>query len=45
MTLRSIEREFYTNDIKRVSKKDFLKQTKKIDKNNNKIEKRNEKKV
>jgi hypothetical protein len=43
--LKSIEKEFHTDDITKASKKIFFEQTKKIDKENNKIEKQSEKKV
>jgi hypothetical protein len=43
--LKSIERKFHTNDITKASKKDFFEKTEKIDKKNNKIEKRSEREV
>jgi hypothetical protein len=43
--LKLIEEESHTNDITKVSKKDFFEQTKKIDRENNKIEKRNEREI
>jgi hypothetical protein len=42
--LKSVEKEFHIDDITKTSKKIF-EQTEKIDKKNNKIEKRSEKEV
>jgi hypothetical protein len=37
--LKSVEEEFHTNDITKISKKIFFEQTEKIDRENNKSEK------
>jgi hypothetical protein len=43
--LKSVEKESHINDITKASKKIFFEQTEKIDRENNKIEKRSEKEV
>jgi hypothetical protein len=43
--LKSVEREFHTDDITKASKKIFFEQTKKIDRESSKIERRSEKEV
>jgi hypothetical protein len=42
--LKSVEKEFHTNDITKASKR-FFEKTEKIDRKSSKIEKRSEKKV